>query len=134
MAVINGTNFLLKKGGVEIGHTTSATLSLSVETPDATTKSSGGFQEVIAGTISGEISFEGLVDFADSNENAEELGDTLLARTEVEYIFEGGATGNQKWTGNGYISSLEISSEAENPVTYSGTIVLTSTIVQADIA
>lgn len=134
MAVINGTNFLLKKGGTEIGHTTSASLSLSVDTPDATTKSSGGFQEVIAGTISGEISFEGLVDFADTNENAEELGDTLLARTEVEYVFEGGAAGNQKWTGNGYISSLEISSEAENPVTYSGTVVLTSTIVQADIA
>ena len=134
MAVINGTNFLLKKGGTEIGHTTSASLSLSVDTPDATTKSSGGFQEVIAGTISGEISFEGLVDFADSNDNAEELGDSLLARTEVEYIFEGGASGNQKWTGNGILSSLEISSEAENPVTYSGTVVLTGTIVQADIA
>jgi len=134
MAVINGTNFLLKKGGTELGHTTSATLSLSVDTPDATTKSSGGFQEVIAGTISGEISFEGLVDFADTNENAEELGDTLLARTEVEYVFEGGAVGNQKWTGNGIISSLEITSEAESPVTYSGTVVLTSTIVQADIA
>ena len=66
-SVFNGTNLLLKIETVTLGHTTSCSLTLSNDLPEATTKNSSGFQEVIAGVISGEISFEGLVDYSDSS-------------------------------------------------------------------
>ena len=52
--VFNGTNLLLKLGSSNsneaiIGHTTSASMSISVDLPEATTKDSNGYHEVIAG-------------------------------------------------------------------------------------
>jgi len=83
--VYNGTNLILKviaDGGTlaAIGHTTSCTISLTNDMADATTKDSSGFSESIAGLISGEISFDGLVDYTDSN-GATELAGFLLGRT-----------------------------------------------------
>ena len=68
--VFNGTNLLLKAiadGGTlaTIGHTTSCTLSVNQELPDATTKDSSGYAENINGLRSFEISFDGLVDYTD---------------------------------------------------------------------
>ena len=59
-SVFNGTNLILTVEGATLGHTTSCSLSLSNDLPEATTKDSNGLQEVIAGVISGEISFDGL--------------------------------------------------------------------------
>lgn len=130
--VFNGTDLLLKVSSTDgteanIGHTTSCTISLSNDLPEATTKDSGGFQEVIAGVRSGEISFEGLVDYTDA-QNAAELGDFLLARTKLFFEFGTAATGDQLYSGAGFLSSLEVSAEMESPVTYSGSITITGTI------
>ncbi len=89
VGVFNGTNLLLKfaaDGGspASIGHSTSCSLSLSNDLPEATTKDSSGYQEVIAGVKSGEISFEGLVAYDDAN-NAIEAADFLLARTKLDW-------------------------------------------------
>jgi len=49
--VFNGTNLVLSVEGTNLGHTTSCSLTLSTDLPEATTKDSSGFQEVIAGVI-----------------------------------------------------------------------------------
>jgi len=136
--VFNGTDLLLKVSATDgseanIGHTTSCTISLSNDLPEATTKDSGGFQEVIAGVISGEISFEGLVDYTDA-QNAAELGDFLLARTKLFFEFGTATTGDQLYSGAGFLNSLEVSAEMESPVTYSGSITITGTITPSTIA
>jgi len=128
-SVFNGTNLLLKIETVALGHTTSCSLALSNDLPEATTKNSGGFQEVIAGVISGEISFEGLVDYSDSS-NAIELADFLLARTQITCIFGTTETGDAIYTAEGYLSSVEQSGEMESPVSYSGSITLTGAIAK----
>ena len=46
--VFNGTDLILKVESTTLGHTTSCTLTLSNDLPDATTKDSSGFSEVIA--------------------------------------------------------------------------------------
>ena len=46
-SVFNGTNLILTVEGDTLGHTTSCSLSLSNDLPEATTKDSNGFQEVI---------------------------------------------------------------------------------------
>lgn len=130
--VFNGTDLLLKVSSTDgseanIGHTTSCTISLSADLPEATTKDSSGYQEVIAGLRSGEISFEGLVDYTDT-QGAAELGDFLLNRTKLFFEFGTAASGDQVYEGAGFLNSLEVSAEMESPVTYSGSITITGTI------
>lgn len=135
VGVFNGTNLLLKfatdgSSPVTIGHSTSCSLSLSNDLPEATTKDSSGFQEVIAGVKSGEISFEGLVAYDDSN-NAIEAADFLLARTKLDWSFGTAETGDAYYQGEGFISSIEMSAEMESPVSYSGSITVTGAITKA---
>ena len=135
VGVFNGTNLLLKvitDGGTlaTVGHTTSCSLSLSNDLPEATTKDSAGYQEIIAGVKSGEISFEGLVAYDDAA-NAIEMADYLLARQKVDFSFGTAATGDAIYTGEGYFSSVEMSAEMESPVTYSGSITITGAIAKA---
>ena len=129
-SVFNGTNLLLSVEGNVLGHTTSCSLSLSNDLPEATTKDSNGFQEVIAGVISGELSFDGLVDYSDTA-NAIELADYLLARTQITCVFGTAATGDAIYTAEGYLSSVEQSAEMESPVSYSGSITLTGAITKS---
>jgi len=129
-SVFNGTNLILTVEGTALGHTTSCSLSLSNDLPEATTKDSNGFQEVIAGVISGEISFDGLVDYSDSA-NAIELADYLLARTQITCVFGTAVTGDDVYTAEGFLSSVEQSAEMESPVSYSGSITLTGAITKS---
>ena len=129
-SVFNGTNLILSVEGNTLGHTTSCSLSLSNDLPEATTKDSNGFQEVIAGVISGEISFDGLIDYSDTA-NAIELADYLLARTQITCVFGTAVTGDAIFTAEGFLSSVEQSAEMESPVSYSGSITLTGAITKS---
>ena len=122
--VFNGTNLILKvinDGGspVATGHTTSATLSLSADMPEATSKDSSGFQEVIA---------------YDDSAGADEITTYLLGRTKVDWTFSTATTGDTLYSGEGFISSCEVSAEMESPVTYSGTITTTGAITQGSVS
>lgn len=126
----NGTNLLLKVEGTTVGHTTSCTLSISHDLPEATTKDSAGWTEVISGVRGGEISFDGLVDYSD-DANAIELVDYVIARTIVTCVFGTAASGDAIYTAEGYISSIEQTADMESPVSYSGSITLTGAIVKS---
>jgi predicted secreted protein len=128
--VFNGTNLILKIEDTALGHTTSCTMSFNADLPEATTKDSSGFQEVIAGVKSGEISFDGLVAYDDSA-NAIELADYLLAGTQVTAIFGTAVSGDSVYTVEGFLSSVEMSAEMESPVSYSGSITTTGSIVKS---
>jgi hypothetical protein len=128
-SVFNGTNLLVKIDGTAVGHTTSCEISLSVDMPEATSKDSSGFQEVIAGVISGSISFDGLVDYTDTNDNVDDLATALLGRTSIEAVFGTAVSGDQIYTADGFISELSVSGDMEAAATYSGTITLTGPIV-----
>jgi predicted secreted protein len=131
MAVFNGTNLILSIEGTTVGHTTSCSISLSTDLPDATTKDSSGWNEVIAGVKSGEISFDGLVDYSDSA-NSNEIADYLIAGTQVTCVFGTSASGERIYTAEGYVNSIEISAEMESPVSYSGSITLTGAVTASN--
>jgi len=128
--VFNGTNLILTVEGATIGHTTSCSMSLSMDTPEATTKDSNGFSEYIGGVKGGEISFEGLVAYDDSA-NAIEMADYLLARTQLTCVFGTSETGDVVYTAEGFLSSVEMSAEMESAVSYSGSITLTGAITKS---
>lgn len=128
--VFNGTNLILTIEGATVGHTTSCSMSLSMDTPEATTKDSNGFSEYIGGVKGGEISFEGLVAY-DDTANAIEFADYLLARTQLTCVFGTAETGDAVYTAEGFLSSVEMSAEMEAAVTYSGSITITGAITKS---
>lgn len=128
--VFNGTNLILTVEGATVGHTTSCSLSLSMDTPEATTKDSNGFSEYIGGVKGGEISFEGLVAYDDSA-NAIEFADYLLARTQLTCVFGTQEAGDAVYTAEGFLTSVEMSAEMEAAVTYSGSITITGAITKS---
>ena len=128
--VFNGTNLILSVEGATVGHTTSCSMSLSMDTPEATTKDSNGFSEYIGGVKGGEISFEGLIAYDDSS-NAIEMADFLLARTQLTCVFGTEETGDVIYTAEGFLTSVEMSAEMEAAVTYSGSITITGAITKS---
>jgi predicted secreted protein len=136
LGVFNGTDLLLKltdgttiASSTTIGHSTSCTLTLSNDLPEATTKDSNGFQEVIAGVKSGEISFEGLIAY-DDDANPVDFADILIARRAVSWEF-GTANSDPIYSGSGFLSSVEMSAEMESPATYSGSITVNGAITKS---
>ena len=126
----NGTNLILTVEGATVGHTTSCSMSLSMDTPEATTKDSNGFSEYIGGVKGGEISFEGLVVYDDSA-NAIEMADYLLNRTQLTCVFGTSETGDAVYTAEAFLSSVEMSAEMEAAVTYSGSLTITGAITKS---
>jgi len=129
--IFNGSLLSIKVDGNKILNSTSCSLSLSADTPEATTKDSGGFQDLIVGVKSGEISFEGLVAYdSGSGSQIGDISDELISGTQVTWEFSTDVSGDDKYSGSGFISSIEITADMESPVSYSGTIVTTGTITQ----
>ncbi len=128
--VFNGTSLILKIEGTALGHTTSCSMTFNADLPEATSKDSSGYQELITGVKSGEISFDGLVAY-DDTANAIELADYLIAGTQLTCIFGTAASGDAVYTAEGFLSSIEMSAEMESPVTYSGSISTTGSIVKS---
>ena len=122
MAAINGTSLTLyiPQGAVgsevwiPIGLAKSASLSIS-------TKDSSGWTEVMAGIRSFSMDFEALLSLGDdaSANGFVPLYTYFSARTTLKVAFgkDGGF-----WYGDAILSSLEQSAEAEQPVSYSGSL------------
>jgi hypothetical protein len=133
--VFNGTNLLIKIADdagspASIAHTTSCSISFTNDMANATTKDSAGFSEVIPAVRSAEISFYCLMDYTDAN-GGKEIAHKLLTRQKCDFSFGTAATGDTVYTGEGFLSSVEVSGAMEEAVTYSGTITVTGAIVES---
>ena len=117
MALINGTSFGLFHNGNLLGHSTQSRFSLNVDLPDATSKDSLGFKEVIAGIRSGSISGACLVDFCDTV-NFDQLASMVLTKEVNEWVFTQEAFEGITLTGKGYINNVEQVGDMENLVSY----------------
>jgi predicted secreted protein len=114
MPLINGTNILVYEGDVALGHSVNATLSMAMDVPDATTKTSGGWFECIGGKRSAKIKVEGLVDYSDQL-NYNQLVDRLILKKETQWVFKGAS---MFYFGAGKVVSVEEVSESEKSVSY----------------
>ena len=96
----------------------------NADLPEAATKDSSGFQEVIAGVKSSEISFDGLGAYDDMS--TIELADYLIAELSL-LRFGTAASGDDVYTVEGFLSCWN-ELEMESHVTYSGSITTTDLI------
>lgn len=132
MAKINGTSFLLLVDGTAIGSTRSCSISVNVDTPDTTTKSSGGWAENLAGggLRDATISFEGLEDPTDTL-GVDEVFDLINNRSDFDFQITTSSAGDKIWTGTATIQTLEQNYEMEQPVSVSGTAKVNGALVRA---
>ena len=132
----NGTNLIVKWGDKAIGHTTSCTLSLTADLPDATTKDSAGWAQHIQGLRSGTISVDGLVDYSDdgtTKQGAVGMADLIINRTSVSLYFGTETVGDTIYTCTASLGDFEQSAEMEAPVSFSGTFVINGAITKATL-
>lgn len=114
----NGTDILVYVDGVAVAHATSHTLNVNAEMIDATTKSSAGWKDILPGLRDWSIDAEGLVAY-DATEGVEELYADITGRTQVTVKFTTEVTGDARWTGSAYVSSMSLSAPMEDVVSYS---------------
>jgi len=114
----NGTDILVYVDDVAVAHATSHTLNINAEMIDATTKSSSGWKDVLPGLRDWSVDGEGFVAF-DATEGVEESITDLTNRTQVTLKFSTEVTGDSRWTGSAYVSSISINAPLEDVVSYS---------------
>jgi predicted secreted protein len=136
--IFNGTNLVVLVGSEVIAHSTSCSLSVSADLPDATTKSSGGWAEEIAGLRSWSLTTDGLatVEPTGTSYVVGDIFSALNGRTAVTVKFTTatGSTlvvGDLAWSGLAFVESLDITADMESPVTYSASFTGTGVLTQA---
>jgi predicted secreted protein len=125
--IFNGTNLVVLVGSEVVAHSTSCSLSVSVDLPDSTTKSSQGWADQIGGLKSWSLSTDGLatVDPTGATYIVGDIFTALAARTAVTVKFttvSSGSTviaGDLYWSGLAFIESLDVTADMESPATYS---------------
>lgn len=124
--IFNGTNLVVLVGTEVVAHSTSCSLSVSADLPDATTKSSGGWADQIAGLRSWSLTTDGLATVEPTGANYV-VGDIFSAlngrqTVTVKFTTVSGSTpvnGDLIWYGSAFIESLDITADMESPATYS---------------
>ena len=136
-AIMNATDVLIQfsTDGVtydEVGRMTNASLSISMETRDTSTKDSAGWRELLEGQKSWSLSGDGLVVYSLAGaEGFTDLFGYLGGRTNLYVKFGSTASGEKYYSGRGFVTSLDQEAGVEDNVTFSfsfeGTGVLTET-------
>lgn len=121
MAIVNATDVILSvttATGLEaMAHSTSASLSMSMDLRDKTSKSSGGWQENLGGLKSWEMSGDSFVDIdAPSGADVEELFAVWNTGDAITVNF--GLAG-MVYSGQALITSISIDAGVEENATYS---------------
>lgn len=101
-----------------VGGQTTADLSMSADSIDATTKTSGGWGETLAGIKSTELSFEGVI--CKSDEGYEALKEAFIAGESVDLCrFAADGTADRNWYS---ITELSDSTPHDDTATFSITL------------
>ena len=124
---------------VVVDHVTECSISLNTDIRDITTKTSGGWREILPSLKSASLSLSGL--FAEeATNNFNSLVDHQIAGNLLYVIFTnvGAGTaanaGDEQFDVSGYITSLEQTAGTEDNVTFSMTLEITGTVVREVIA
>jgi len=132
-SVFNGTSLVVLIGTEVIAFATSCSLSIAIDTPDASTKQSLGWADEIGGQKSWSLTTDGLATVVPGATatyiSTSELTALAVARTAVSVKFTTvdnstlngvtPVTGDSIWSGSAFIESVDITADMENPVTYS---------------
>jgi len=125
--IINGTLLGVYAGGTLIAHATEGSMSLSMDTRDATTKSSSGYRNLLEGTRSGSISVSALY-ANDAAYGVNDLMSSFTGRSTLVVKFSTEVSGDDYWSATCYMTSLEVSAATEDNATYSATFEISGAV------
>ena len=131
MAVINATSYLLLKDTTVIGHSKNTTFSVNTDLPDATTKQSLGWQEVIPGVKSGTLSIECLTNYQDTL-TFDDLAEMLITKEKAVFYFKDVVNPKLIVRGEGFISTIDETAEFETATSFNVKINLTGIFTITD--
>ena len=110
----------------KIANATSNSLDISKDMIDVTSKDSAGAKEFIAGeygyTLNVEAIFEDDSSVGASQMSYKDLVTDLLAGTLVTIVMTSNVTGDEKYTGTAFFSSLSLSAPNNDKATWTGTL------------
>mgnify|MGYP003147370469 CR=1 FL=1 len=142
--IINGTDFGVYQGTTLVAYATSGSISINHSTRDISSKESLGWKEQMEGQRDWEVSVEGLVAFLAAGGGAvggktidELLDDYMLGsagRGSLTVMFSTEVTGDFKWSGTAWITSVSIDSPNEDNTTYSVSFSGTGALTQAAVS
>ena len=130
---MNGTLIGVYAGSTLIAHATEGSISLNLDTRDATTKDSSGTRDLLEGVKSGTISVSALY-ADDATYGVDELMAAWSGRSTLTVKFSTEVTGDSYWEASAYVTSLEVSAGMEDNATYSATFELTGAITYGTVA
>lgn len=130
---MNGTLIGVYAGGTLIAHATEGSISLNLDTRDATTKDSSGTRDLLEGVKSGTVSVSALY-ADDATYGVDELMSAWSGRSTLTIKFSTEVTGDSYWEASAYVTSLEVSAGMEDNATYSATFELTGAITYGTVA
>ena len=138
--VINGTKFGVYVAGTKVAYATSASISMNHNLRDTSTKDSGGWRDQLEGQRDWEVSVEGMLIFTNLDGTAvtgltanELYSSYIYARTQFELKFSTEVTGDIKWSGQAFLTSLSADTPNEDSSTWSGSFSGTGELVQATV-
>lgn len=102
----------------KVAHLTTTDFSVSMSTRGASTKDSGGWEDVLEGVKSWEMSASGYFAEDSAGIGYEELFDYWTSRGKVLIAFTTTVNGDKRYKGQGYITSLSRSAPTEDSETF----------------
>lgn len=117
----------------KIADMTTNDFSVEMATRDASNKDSGGWQDILEGQKSWSMSADAYFS-EDAAYGYEDLFDLWTARTKVLVAFSSEVTGDKRYKGQGYITSLSRSAPNEESETFSISIQGTGTISKYNVS
>ena len=136
-AIMNATDVLIQfsTDGTtydEVGRMTSASLSISMETRDTSTKDSAGWRELLEGQKSWSLSGDGLVVYSLTGADGfSDLYGYLNGRTNLYVKFGSVGSGEKVYSGRGFITSLDQEAGVEDNTTFSFSFEGTGALTEA---
>ena len=127
MSVIKGVDVLIKVGSQIVGGQRNASLELSSDVADITTKASGGWKESIPTLKSWTTSCDGVFFVSDAGYQA--VYTAFMAGTAVTVSFVGGGI---NYEGNALITSLSLEAGQEDVVAYTIAFEGTGALTEGD--
>lgn len=131
MAVVNASSFLLFKDNTVIGHSRETSVNLDLDLPDATTKDSNGWSEVLACVRGGEVTINSLTAY-DEVLTFTQFADYLIGKSELTFYLKEQTDPRIIIRGNGYITSVDEIGDSETITEYNLNITLTGAITVTD--
>lgn len=131
MAIQNATAVTLSVAGEVMAHATSASLSISRDLRDSTTKSSLGWQENLAGLMSWEMSGDAFVDIAATDASMADCFTLLTTGAAITAVFTVGTAGDT-YTGQAFVTSISADAGVEENTTFSLSLTGTAALVQVE--